>query len=139
MVRAWARVGLPWGLGLRGSVTVDVSWADNLLVVEWGLQGGAGWRKHLPWKLSVEASLLLGVTQHLFEADRGSPDSGNRWDFLGTLALELRWHPASWAAIMVLVAPGLTEESREHVLDGAVVWERSWFRLETGLGLALTL
>lgn len=138
LIRAGARLG-GQRFALRGSLTVSPSIQSELWVVEWSLQGGGSIRFALTSSLHLELALLVGLLNHAYGIDRGDPASGSRWDFLGTAALELGWRATDWLGLRLWLAPGITEGSREHRLDGEVIWERSLFRLEAGASVVLVL
>jgi hypothetical protein len=138
MIRAGARLG-GQRFALRGSLMVSPSIQRELWVVEWSLQGGGSIRFPLGYSLHLELALLVGVLNHAYGIDRGDPASGSRWDFLGTVPLELGWRATSWLGFRLWLAPGITEGARDHRLDGEVIWERSFFRLEAGVSVVLVL
>ena len=137
MVRGSGRIGIWRGLGLRGNVGVSLSLPDDGVIVELAFQVGASWRFQLTRSLHLEPGLLVGVAQHIYDLDPndGAYDnlSGLRWGLITNLTAELGWRLHRRLALRLWVSPGAALPETPHLLGGADLWRRSWFRLEAGL------
>ncbi len=136
-VLAGLRLGRASGLGFRGGLGVSPSNQEGLSVQELSLQLGASWRfELLPGKLHLEAALMLGFLGHIYQLDR-TDEQGSRWDFLGSIPLELGYQIRDYIGLRLFLAPGLTEQARTHNLHGEPVWTRSYFRLDAGAAVVI--
>lgn len=138
------RLGCRWGgsrFGLRGAVSLTPSGHEGsgLDVMEWSPQLGASWVAIRAQKLQLEIGLLAGLSQHIFRLVRGEPSAGSRWDFLASVPVELVWQLNRHLGFRFWISPGITDDSRVHKLGDEVVWQRSFFRLESGGGIQVSL
>lgn len=128
--------------GLRPVVLLAVSpsGTSRLGVVEGQLQAGLA----VPWwsraNVELSAALLVGVVAHLYRpaATLVSPE-GARFDLIASMPLELTWNPAGAFVVSLRVAPGVSTRSRSHLEAEEVLWTRSAWRVETGVGLGWVL
>jgi hypothetical protein len=134
LLRLSARVALTSLFGVVVSAHFSPAEAAGLSVVEWGVQAGGGVRvEPLTW-LQVQVVGLVGFVHHTYSS---STDQGQRWDFLGSLALGGTWRLNRAVGLQLWLSPGLTEQSRTHHRGGQALWSRSRFRLELGGGVVL--
>jgi len=135
-----ARLGGPrWAA--RASAGLVPSVHEDIGVLELTLQAGGSVRFALAAELQLEVALLAGLSSHIFwlTGDGAAESSGARFDFLGTLELELTWRVSGPVGLVGWLAPGLSEEGREHKLAGRTLWTRSAFRVGGGLGIVFFL
>lgn len=139
LVRLGAGWGPPAGPRVRATFTLKPPTDAALDIIELSLQLGAAWRLALPARLRLDLGLLAGVLQHSYSLSGADPPSGTQWDFLGSVFVELGWQPLRNAGLAIWAAPGISEGSREHTLDGSVIWRRTAARVELGAGAVLAL
>jgi hypothetical protein len=127
----WPRVGLHFATALAPASAASVD------VLEVQLQAGLGYRWPLASRLDLEIALHAGLLLHRYDLkDTQAVDPrGTRADFLASLSASLLVWPLSWLGIELRIAPGLADESREHLSGSAQLWRRSAVRFEAGLGM----
>ena len=122
------------GLGLRLDTALSPPLRQAFRVVDWQLQAGIDYRAWLTGTWFLEIGALLGAVLHRFSSPTTLP--GTRLDMLASLPLAFGGVvSASWSA-QIFVAPGISEERREHRVGGNLVWSRGALRLVAGFTLA---
>ncbi len=114
------------GLGLRVDAALAPPLASSFSVWEWQIQAGADYR--IPWTSTwyLEVGALFGALIHRFSSP--TTVGGVRADFLVSLPLSVGFRLGRWGA-QLLIAPGLTEERREHFQEGTRLWSRGAVRI----------
>jgi len=135
------RIGVRYGAALAAvaSAAVAVSSGPGISVQEWQPQLGATYRVALGTATAIEAGLLLGVlVEHYSVSDPMAQNSrGTLVDVIGSLPVSVSLAPTARWLFGLRLTPGLASEARRHTFDGATIWERGAFRLETGISAAL--
>jgi hypothetical protein len=85
------------------------------------------------------ASLQGGALIHHWDATAGAEPSGVHADVLVSAPLSFAVRLAGTITLAARLAPGFSSRSRQHLAGTNVMWERSAFRLETGVSLGLAL
>ena len=101
--------------------------AMEIDVLEWEAQFGVAWIPVQTQYWSISLGVRLGALVHHFSR---TGESGTRADVLVTTPVTLHRSLFRHFATAIRVAPGFTEESREHTHAGAQLWRRSNARLE---------
>ena len=131
-----ARVSLRWGgqLGARLTGALSPSQTADIHVLEWTILAGPAWRQGLAPALDLEIELLGGVLLHHYTIlnPYSHDHAGDRIDWAAALPLCLTFRPLSALTVSLRVAGRVNGRSREHVLDGEVIWSRDQFGLEAG-------
>lgn len=123
--------GVP-GLGLRIDAALAPPLASTFAVWEWQIQAGADYR--IPWTSTwyLGVGALFGALIHRFSSP--TTVAGVRADFLVSLPLSVGFRLGRWGA-QLLVAPGLTEERREHFQEGTRLWSRGAVRITVAVAV----